>query len=68
MAPEIYTTTDIKQMLGRSNATVSRLLKPYKRLMISTRPYTLTAETLNQILSRQVPTDLEIKRKERRTR
>lgn len=36
--PEVVNTEDIMKHLGKSRATITRLLKPYKRLMISTDP------------------------------
>ncbi len=63
--PDIIDTDDIMSFLDRSRVTVTRLLKPYQRLCVSTKPYRITRTNLISVLERSVPTDAEIRRRTR---
>lgn len=66
--PDICTTEDVMAFLGRSRATVTTLLKEYKSLCISNRPYRIAKTNLIDILEKTAVPDVDKRRAERRKR
>ena len=65
---DICTTEDIMRFLGRSRATVTQLLKQYRSICISTKPYRIAKTNLIDILEKTAVPDVDKRRAERRKR